>query len=156
MAPLPHLSPHPTPPHPTTLPQAHTVINPAAQQQRQAARHKKGGWGHSFSSVPEEGGAGAAATAGPAAAGGRTRRLKQQQGQGQQQQQQAPQPARLGRVRTANGAEAGTISSFTSACLQTRVPKDADIVFIEFAVNDPTLGGDMHVRAEAPGPAAAL
>lgn len=40
------------------------------------------------------------------------------------------------RIKVANGAVPGTLSQYMSSCHGTHVPRDADIIFLEYAIND--------------------
>ncbi len=45
-------------------------------------------------------------------------------------------PASYGKVSVYNGAVAGTLSTFMSACVRNHLPEQVDLVLIEYAVND--------------------
>jgi hypothetical protein len=41
-----------------------------------------------------------------------------------------------GHISVANGAVPGTVSTYMSVCVKSHVPLDADVVLVEYAVND--------------------
>eukprot|EP00955_Chlamydomonas_euryale_P110656 366012-Chlamydomonas_euryale.AAC.18 len=43
-----------------------------------------------------------------------------------------------------NGAVPGTISSYMSACVNIHVPRETDIVLVEYSVNDPYMTKASH------------
>jgi hypothetical protein len=45
-------------------------------------------------------------------------------------------PPSYGNVSIYNGAVAGTLSTFMSACVRNHLPEDVDLVLVEYAVND--------------------
>ncbi|KXZ48764.1 hypothetical protein GPECTOR_25g348 [Gonium pectorale] len=49
---------------------------------------------------------------------------------------EAQMPGGSARVKVHNGAVPGTSSQYMSACHNVHVPRDADIVFLEYAIND--------------------
>jgi hypothetical protein len=48
---------------------------------------------------------------------------------------QARKPG-YGQIKLANGAVPGTISQYMSTCVRVHVPDDADVVLVEYAVNE--------------------
>jgi len=51
-----------------------------------------------------------------------------------------------GQVTSTNGAVPGTISSYMSACVNIHVPKETDIVLVEYSVNDPYNAGPLFAN----------